>query len=254
MSLPTADKNGVRVNGVNYATWERVVSAKKVRFIGLPYVIMRLDKRLPPFYLKEWWLPLYIGGATAFHDAVKIHAPINHPLRVALDESFDRLRFVEILSAILYVLVPSLIIVFGVDIFFDSIGTTPIWPEFHEFSFFWISPLLRLATWVFVILAILSGRKRPGLNITSRENWSLSNPISTSWRGLLNSQNGVQILTERGRRMSILQILLALLICQYIVSAFSLKLLEMSRTEVQISELQTKVKQLEKKPITKDGL
>lgn len=81
---PGAGADGVRVNAVNHAAWEDITDAVGVTFLGLPYVRLTLVRRLPPFFMRKWWIPLYLGRGEKFVAAVRSHCPEGHPLRRAL--------------------------------------------------------------------------------------------------------------------------------------------------------------------------
>jgi len=65
---------GVTLNRVNRARWTDISSAEPVRFLGLPYLIVRRNKGW------RWWVPLYLRNLPEFQNALLESAPPGNPL------------------------------------------------------------------------------------------------------------------------------------------------------------------------------
>lgn len=117
---PRATKEGVVLYGFNKAHWEDIVAAKKISFIGLPYLILKLNERLPPYYFRYWWVPLYVGQLSNFFDGIKAHSPVKHPLRSALHKT-ERLSFAELCEAFVTIIISLGVIFVGTSWFFSKL-------------------------------------------------------------------------------------------------------------------------------------
>lgn len=82
---PRATPKGLWVNGVNFAPWNSIVSAKYWGFFGLPYIRIELKERHPPFFSKKWLVPIYLGGLEGLIRDVKAYAPPENPFTVAIE-------------------------------------------------------------------------------------------------------------------------------------------------------------------------
>jgi hypothetical protein len=74
----TVRDSGIVLYKVNVLPWSRVVSAKRVSFLGLPYLVLERDKGFP------WWMPLYVSGRRTLAAALAERAPPGNPITRAL--------------------------------------------------------------------------------------------------------------------------------------------------------------------------
>lgn len=70
--------DGMILYRVHQAGWNEIVSARKRRFLFLPYLY--LTRRTG----RAWWVPLYFVGREPVGAALLRHAPEGHPVRQAL--------------------------------------------------------------------------------------------------------------------------------------------------------------------------
>lgn len=70
----TIDQNGVVLYRINKLAWSDMSSAKRVKFLGLPYIRVGRKKGLP------FWLPLYFKGQRPIEEALLDCAPASNVL------------------------------------------------------------------------------------------------------------------------------------------------------------------------------
>ena len=71
--------NGIELYRANKADWPDMIAAKKVSFLGLPYLKVEREKGL------RWWIPLYLTEPAEFRQALVMNAPAGNPLREYAD-------------------------------------------------------------------------------------------------------------------------------------------------------------------------
>lgn len=69
---------GMRLYWVNRTRWEEITSARRRRFLFLPYLHLARRKGM------SWWVPLYFIGSEPISAALLRCAPEGHPVREAL--------------------------------------------------------------------------------------------------------------------------------------------------------------------------
>jgi hypothetical protein len=74
----TVRDSGVVLYKVNVLPWARVVAARRVSFLGLPYLVLERDEGFP------WWMPLYVSGRRTMAAALAERAPPGNPIARAL--------------------------------------------------------------------------------------------------------------------------------------------------------------------------
>lgn len=80
-SAVAISNDGLVLYRVNRLRWEEVKSARKVRLLGLPYVLI---KRHTGF---TWWLPLYYEGKRDIREALRSVVPSGNPLKESINEA-----------------------------------------------------------------------------------------------------------------------------------------------------------------------
>ena len=75
ISVMDIGNNGIRLYRVNSLVWSDITNAKKVKFLGLPYILITRRKGM------RWWLPLYFLGERPIEDSLKDKSPIGNPIR-----------------------------------------------------------------------------------------------------------------------------------------------------------------------------
>ena len=73
-------RSGMVLYRTNKANWKEMTAAKRVSFIGLPYLKIEREKGL------RWWVPLYLTKPAEFRKALLAHAPEGNPLRNYADD------------------------------------------------------------------------------------------------------------------------------------------------------------------------
>lgn len=66
---------GIVLYRINKARWQEITAAKRVSFLGLPYLKIEREKGL------RWWIPLYLTKPEEFRLALKAKAPVGNPLK-----------------------------------------------------------------------------------------------------------------------------------------------------------------------------
>ena len=67
--------SGIVLYRTNKARWQDMTAAKRVSFLGLPYLKVEREKGL------RWWIPLYLNKPEEFRLALNSKAPVGNPLR-----------------------------------------------------------------------------------------------------------------------------------------------------------------------------
>ena len=70
--------SGIVLYRVNVLPWSRVQAARRVTFLGLPYLLVERHNGF------RWWLPLYVQGKRTLADSLADRAPADNPLAGAL--------------------------------------------------------------------------------------------------------------------------------------------------------------------------
>lgn len=81
VSVVSIGDTGLVLNRSWRLAWSDIVSARRISFFGLPYILV---KRRRGF---TWWLPLYFLGARSMELALAARAPEGNPVRVAVEKS-----------------------------------------------------------------------------------------------------------------------------------------------------------------------
>lgn len=68
-------RNGIVLYRKNEARWQDMISARRVSFLGLPYLKVERKKGL------RWWIPHYLTKPEEFRLALTAKAPVGNPLR-----------------------------------------------------------------------------------------------------------------------------------------------------------------------------
>ncbi|MDG0816464.1 hypothetical protein [Bdellovibrio svalbardensis] len=89
---PIGTKGGLYIYKFNFVKWDQIQSAKKLSFFGLPYLILRLSVRRPPFWIKTWWVPMCLGDLSS---SVIKYCPNGNPLRGQFEGEGTRVSFIE---------------------------------------------------------------------------------------------------------------------------------------------------------------
>lgn len=78
ISALSISENALVLYRVNRLKWEDVIGARRVRFLGLPHILIKRRKGI------SWWLPLYFRGARSIEESIKHKVPQGNPVREAV--------------------------------------------------------------------------------------------------------------------------------------------------------------------------
>jgi len=79
-SAVSISNDGLVLYRVNRLRWEDVKSARRVRFLGLPYMLIKRHKGF------TWWLPLYYEGKRNIRETLRSVVPNGNPLRESINK------------------------------------------------------------------------------------------------------------------------------------------------------------------------
>jgi len=80
----TVNSSGIVLNKVNKLLWSDVISARKVKVLGLNHIRIKRKQGMP------WLLPLFFIGENKIEIALLNNAPVNNPLYKVASELQNR--------------------------------------------------------------------------------------------------------------------------------------------------------------------
>lgn len=79
-SVISISSEGLVLYKVNRLKWDEIEGAKKVKILGLPYILIKRKKGF------KWWLPLYFTGKTDINDSLRQNVPNGNPILETVNE------------------------------------------------------------------------------------------------------------------------------------------------------------------------